>query len=119
MRYRWLWGVAAALCLAAALFWPRMSAPLQENSVDSAADLGLMLLEEQNGVSVLAVRDGSVAEGAGIRPTDLLVELNDTPCRTVDEMDALLRHADSVINIDIQRGGKPYAVQILLGPGRP
>ena len=92
MRYRWIVCAGAVLLLAGLLLsmvWSANSS-LPE-AATSTAGLGMMLLDGTEGVSVLAVQDDSLAERAGIRPTDLLTRLNGTPFASVDELETLLQ----------------------------
>ena len=90
MRFRWI--AAVLIFLLAAVYISKLwgAAPAPQAKAANLADLGMMLLDRSGGVSVLAVQDGSLAEQAGIRPTDLLYKVNGTPFATADELDALL-----------------------------
>ena len=48
------------------------------------------LLGRESGVEVVEVVEGSPAARAGLRPEDLIVELNGTPVRTVDDIQKLM-----------------------------
>ena len=115
MRRCLMIAVLLALLAGLALVIPHSTGPSPMEKNVSAAELGMMLLESDEGVSVLAVRDGSRAEQAGIRPTDLLTQVNSTPFCTVDELDALLQRQQApVLNMRIVRADEPVMVQIKL-----
>lgn len=114
MRYRWLIFLAIVAGLIGIVFgWIHANAPSPQSHATSTADLGILLLEDENGVSVLAVRDGSIAEQAGIHPADRLLQVNGGPINTVEELEALLqRSAASSLNVSILRADEPMIVQI-------
>ena len=92
MRYRWLVFTGVLLLMAGILLsmaW-RVDSPAPDTTTGTAG-LGMMLLDSTEGVSVLAVQDGSLAERAGIHPTDLLTRLNGTPFASVAELETLLQ----------------------------
>lgn len=88
---------AAVLIGAAVLLLPLLSRQNQTEVffnpllVNHPAALGLMLEEQDDGLYVLAVGEKSPAKDAGIRPGDLLTELNGSPLETLDGIDALLQ----------------------------
>lgn len=95
---RQLLAAALALCLlagTAAAYHFHRSVP-GEQSVTRMADLGLMLLDEESGVSVLAVRDRSPADRAGIRPGDVLLCANGTAFADVRQLEEMLPHTRSM-----------------------
>ena len=117
MRYRWLIIAAAVVILAVALLgWIHFSAPPAHVNADTAADLGMMLLEGTDGVSVLAVRDGSIADKAGIRPGDMLLRGNEI-FRSVDEIDMLLQgRTEATFHLNVLRADEKFDVQMPLPP---
>ena len=118
MRRRWLIGAAVLILLAGVcLSGLYTAAPSTQESPVNTADLGMMLLDQTEGVSVLAVQEGSLAERVGIRPTDLLLQVNDTPFTTADEMEALLQSAaGSSIRLYLLRSGDGMEIRIPIGP---
>lgn len=92
MQYRWFLLAGLLLLLVGIILNVVWTAnPSSSEITASTAELGMMLLDDTDGVSVLAVQDGSMAERAGIRPTDLLMRLNGISFATVDELDMLLQ----------------------------
>ena len=89
---RWLCLIAVLLLITGAAVC--MLLPASENTaVTSTAELELMLLDDDDGVSVLAVRDHSPAERAGIMPGDILTTANGTAFQTIEQLEQLLHAA--------------------------
>ncbi len=65
-------------------------APATTEGVTRMADLGLVLLDSETGVSVLAVKDKSPADHAGIHPGDLLLQADGQPFDTILQLEAML-----------------------------
>lgn len=91
MKKRVMLAVFLLLLIAGALILSAIISPAGNASPTTMADLGLLLLDDESGVSVLAVRDQSPAERAGILPGDILVTASGAAVRTVDQLDELLR----------------------------
>lgn len=92
MRRR-LFPVVLILCLLAAgvlVFRAGITAPSEE-AVTRMAALGLVLLDSEEGVSVLAVRDQSPAERAGIQPGDVLLQANGMSFETILQLEEMLQ----------------------------
>ena len=89
---RWfITGIAALALMALAgillpAFAPR---PLPECSSRMAA-MGLVLLEDDTGLYVLGVMDGSRAGSAGIQPGDRLTSAKNVPLTSVAQLEDLL-----------------------------
>lgn len=97
--------VALALCLLAggiALFQFNQSAEPAENATRMAA-LGLMLLDGDDGVSVLAVRNGSPADRAGIEPGDVLLQADGSDVTDIVQLEELLLQAEQQMCIELRR----------------
>lgn len=118
MRYRWsmLAGlVLLAACIIMHVFF--IAAPSLPQEAVSPANLGMMLLDNADGVSVLAVQDGSAAERAGIRPTDLLMRLNGTPFNSTEELERLLQSPiEADICLYLIRSGHEMEISIPIVP---
>ncbi|MDO4838069.1 MAG: PDZ domain-containing protein [Clostridia bacterium] len=56
----------------------------------SAAALGLVVQDTDNGLYVLAVREGSAADLAGVRSGDYLLSVDGDTVATADELESLL-----------------------------
>ena len=114
MKWRWLC-VGLVVILAAALLCCASLPADEEANASSMADYGLMLLDSDSGVSVLAVRDRSPADKAGIQPGDILTSANDTPFATIEQLDALLlEDADRTLRLKLQRGLDEWIVVHLI-----
>lgn len=97
--------VVLALCLLAggiALFHFSQTDEPAEAATRMAA-LGLMLLDGDEGVSVLAVRDGSPADRAGIEPGDVLLQANGSAVTDTLQLEELLAQADRKMDIELRR----------------
>lgn len=64
--------------------------PAPAETATSTAALGLVLLDSDEGVFVLAVKDKSTADQAGIHPGDLLLQADGQPFATILQLEALL-----------------------------
>ena len=113
---RWLIIIVTVLLLAvAALGQMHAGIPPMRINATTAADLGMMLLERADGVSVRAVLDGSMADRAGIRPGDMLLQGNQHPFMSVEEIDKLLQgHTETMLRLHVQRADENYPVQMAL-----
>ena len=83
--------------------------------IASAADLGLLLLDTNEGISVLGVQDKSIAEQVGIHPEDVLLHINGISLSTVEALDNLLINcSEDTLSFKLQRGKNEVSVQITL-----
>ena len=87
--------------------WP--DAPIED--VSSAA-LGMMLLEKENRLYVLAVTKGSAAERAGVLPGDYLLRLEDEMLGGMSELEALMEDAQEPMELLIRREGQEIFIQL-------
>ena len=111
---RWI-GVAILLLAAAAslMVWMHSSETASPPIITSSADLGLLLVDTEKGISVLAVQDKSLAEQAGICPGDVLMRINAIPLTTVEMLDGLLmNNSEDPLLIDVQRGNAVFCIKI-------
>lgn len=96
-----------ALCLAAAgvalYFCLQPSAIDAEADATRMAELGLMLLDGDEGVSVLAVRDGSPADRAGIRPGDVVLQADGDDVGSIAQLEEALSHAQRQMCLELRR----------------
>lgn len=67
------------------------------------AALGLMLLDGDDGVSVLAVRDGSPADRAGILPGDVVLQADGTDVGDILQLEELLAQAQMQMRLELRR----------------
>ena len=68
--------------------------PAQEHAASPSrmTELGLMLLEDEGGIYVLAVTDRSPACRAGIEPGDLLTGVDGKSLTEIAQLEAMLQH---------------------------
>lgn len=113
---RWiLMAMVIIAAVAAAMAWRYLPIPSSQPSVVSAADLGLLLLDTDDGISVLGVRDKSIAEQAGICPGDGLMGINGNALTTVEGLDDfLMNDSDDTLVFELQRGKDVFCVKISL-----
>jgi len=70
---------------------PRLGLQLQTLTPKLAAELGL---RDRSGVLVRGVEDGSPAAGAGLRPGDVIAEIDHRPVKNVEDLkETMARHA--------------------------
>ena len=86
--------IMAVALIAAGLSLAFLYAPARENAAPPSrmTELGLMLLEEEDGIYVLAVTDRSPACRAGIEPGDLLTEADGESLTEIAQLEAMLQH---------------------------
>ena len=92
-----------------------LPAPSFQTDIASAADLGLLLLDTEEGISVLGVQDKSIAEQVGIHPEDVLLHINGVSLSTVEALDDLLINcSEDTLLFKLQRGKNEVSVKITL-----
>ena len=95
---RWAVATLGVLIGAALIFGAltRFTAPhVTANSPMRVPEVGLLLLEDEAGLYVLGVIDGSLACGAGILPGDYLINARGTALNTVSQLEDLLAAQES------------------------
>lgn len=107
-RRRWLFaGIAflAATALACSVYWHfRTTAPTEE-TITRITALGMMVVEEENGLYVLAVTSDSRADRAGMEPGDRLLRANDVKLTSVTQLEEVMRSTPpDVFRLTVQRG---------------
>lgn len=78
----------------------------------SSAALGIMLLEREKELYVLAVTQDSPADKAGIRPGDYLLRAGDVPLDSVAQLDALIDAAEHALSVRIRRSGQELLLHL-------
>ena len=101
-----------ALILLAAGLWCGLRQDAPETVPGSSAALGLMLLEQRNGIYVLAVTDGSPADRSGIQPGDYLLTLAGEQLVTLETLDALLSDGNGSLPLTLDRDGQELYLQL-------
>ncbi len=107
---------AAILCL---IFVHPHLFPTQETPAataePSAAALGLVVQDTDSGLYVLAVREGSAADLAGVRSGDYLLSVDDSAVTTADEMEnLLLRQEEGALSFTLMRYGAEITITVSL-----
>lgn len=104
-RIRWAVLIAALGLLILGLFFAlRQEEPIA--AADSTAALGLMLLEKEDGIYVLAVTQGSPAEKAGVCPGDTLIAPESEEAADIAWLEALLAAGEETVPLTLRRDGK-------------
>ena len=78
----------------------------------SSAALGMMMLEREKGLYVLAVTQDSLADKAGILPGDYLLCLDDEKLQDMIQLDALMDAAQGPMELLIRRDGQEIPIQL-------
>ncbi|MBQ8200628.1 MAG: PDZ domain-containing protein [Clostridia bacterium] len=68
-----------------------------------SADMGLMLLDQEEGVYVLAVAERSPADRAGVVPGDYLLLAGDEPLQNAAHLDEMMNGAADGFTLTLQR----------------
>ena len=76
------------------------------------AELGLMLLDEDNGLFVLAITEYSPAWRAGFQAGDLLLSSGDTPLTSVLQLEAMISAAGGEMPVLVDRRGKQMSLML-------
>lgn len=79
----------------------------------SSAALGLMLLEKERGLYVLAVTKDSPADKAGVEPGDYLLRMEDVTLQDAASLEALLNGDAEVITLTVKRNGRELDVLLV------
>lgn len=104
-QIRWVALLAALVLLALGLVLGlKPEEPLSADS--STASLGLMLLEKESGIYVLAVTQGSPADKAGICPGDTLIAPEREEAADIAWLEALLAAGEETVPLTLRRDGK-------------
>jgi Do/DeqQ family serine protease len=71
-----------------------------------------MNLDGTDGVAIVSIRNGSVAQSLGFRNGDILVSLQGKPVTSVDELDGVLNERQPVWQVAVRRGGRLLQLQV-------
>lgn len=86
-----------------------------ETTDRSAAALGLVVQDTDDGLYILAVRENSLASLAGIRSGDYLQSIDGQSVSTADDLDSILASSDeSSITFKVLRYGAEVEISITL-----
>ena len=78
----------------------------------SAAEFGLFLQEEEDGLYVVAVRDKSPASTAGIVAGDLIVAMGESEVRTHEALESILSGAQETLPVQLVRAGEQMTIVV-------
>ncbi|MBQ8161735.1 MAG: hypothetical protein IJ083_13445 [Clostridia bacterium] len=93
--------------------FPVSSPSTADEDMLRAEDIGLLLCDTAEGVSVLAVQAGSLAENMGVEPGDLVISLKGTSLSSAVQADtALLESAP--LSMTLVRNGHRIEKQVSL-----
>ncbi|MGN0745700.1 MAG: PDZ domain-containing protein [Aristaeellaceae bacterium] len=76
------------------------------------AELGLMLLDEENGLFVLAITEYSPAWRAGFQAGDLLLSSGDTQLTSVQQLEAMIASASGEVPVLLDRSGRQMSLML-------
>ncbi len=108
---RWAALLLAGLLIATGLYYGlrRDEGPAAGST---SAALGMMLLEKEGEVYVLAVTQGSPADRAGILPGDYLLQAGSQPLTEVLQLDALIDDGPSMLSVTLRRDGQDVQLEL-------
>ncbi|MGL4397286.1 MAG: Do family serine endopeptidase [Hyphomicrobium sp.] len=69
-------------------------------------------LDQTDGVVILAIGGGSVAQSLGFRPGDIIVEVGDQPIATVDALEAALTTRRRLWQLSVKRGERVLQLRV-------
>ena len=90
---------------------------LQEDTTGNYGGVGLEVSMEDGFIRIISPMDGTPAEKAGVKPGDLIVQLNDQPIKGMslgDAIDAMRGEPGSTVRLTLIREGtaKPFEVSL-------
>lgn len=112
MRTRWILWLILCLLVAGGCYFAAGSEPSAPLESPTAADLGLLLLEEAGQVVVLGVSEASPAAEAGFQPGDRIVSAAGADLSSVDALEALLAGEAEAVLLLVEQGGRERAVEM-------
>jgi putative serine protease PepD len=86
-------------------------------SLDIAAQTAANSQGENAGVAIVEVTKGGAADSAGLRPGDIILELDGKPTQSVQVLDSILAtmKPGSKVSVKVQRDGSVATVTVTLG----
>lgn len=110
-KTRLLWLAAALLIALALLTAVHGQIPRRPASVDSVS-LGLLLLDAEEGVYILAVSDGSAADAAGFLPGDRILAADGAPLSNVSVFNERLLMAPGELLLTVRRDAEEFLLPL-------
>lgn len=82
--------------------------------------LGVFLDEDEDGVRITGVKEGSPAEKAGLREGDKIVEVDNKPIDDDDDIRRIIRNLEpgDTVQVEVMRDGKKKTVSATLGEAK-
>lgn len=110
---RRLWLLILPLLLTVLLMAHMTGQTAQTAAPSHVDDLGMMLVEQPEGLYVLAVMEDSPADRCGVSPGDLLTQLEGTPLTAVIQLEKAVQDAASrELHLTLLRGDDPLTVTL-------
>ena len=100
----------------AAVYWiDTTPVPATSDQLAScSAELGLILVDEDDGLFVLAITENSTALHAGFRPGDKLLRSGDVHLTSAPKLESLLVSGPSTLDILLNRNGQEMLLELPL-----
>jgi membrane-associated protease RseP (regulator of RpoE activity) len=91
---------------------PGAPAPEIAPAPETGARLGVSARPTEGGVEIVEVREGSLAQTLGLRPGDVLREIDGKPLADPSDVSAALAGAGASLEIRFQRDGAAHVVTL-------
>ena len=115
------WSIVTAIVLISAIvacgvLWFGLRSPASHDREPRITAIGLLLLDDAEGLYVLGVSDGGLASDAGIQPGDYLTMAKGTALTTAAQLEALLDEMDekTVLPITLDRRNQTITVNLAI-----
>ena len=100
-------------------FLPSALCPLPAVSAEQLPSLfrGVVVVNDASGVRVVSVEENSQAALADLRPEDLIIQINGTPLKTIDDFAVVsqaLKRSATKVGVVILRNGQPRELLVHL-----
>lgn len=106
--------VGALVAVLALLCWMLLAAPCTQDDVSmtGAAAKGLLLLDDEQGVYVLAVTDKSPAALAGVEPGDYLLSAGGLPIDKAQRLDEMMAQMKEPLQLRLRRNNAEVLITL-------
>lgn len=114
-RKRLVCAFVVALALTAALLWYAAGRDTAPGGAPTPAGLGMMLVDEPEGVTVLAVKAHSAAQRSGVQPGDVLISAQGVAVDAAASLEALLEQSPpiDILHLHFDRNGAPVEITLV------